>query len=318
MAIQHRRHHGAPKLEGFPGASGAKAVLEGYQRVEAIAALVESVIIWRAQWLVRCGNMLEAEEILFRLIYKEGSTNPQAMDLLARIYFHKGQDQKAVELWRRAAELQPGNFALKRTLSLAKSIEEGKRSVILAAYRMGLAVKSLMAVGGVAVLLVALSLGAKGIERWLQGPEPTPLEAHYYYDISKLSEPVKGTYTLGFTRVRQGTSASRGRVEVLVEQDGDSVRAYGKVPSLLTRYQVEMALYAMEGIKNVDLRGLQVERSYTVQRGDSLWLISRRLYGEGQAWTVLSRHNGLSDPSRLKVGQVLNLPLGDEELVPDR
>lgn len=318
MAIPHRRHHGAPKLEGLPNSSGAKAVLEGYQRVEAIAALVESVIIWRAQWLLKRGAMQEAEDILFRLIFKEGSRNPEAMDLLGRIYFHRGQDLKAVEIWRRALELQPWNIHLKRTLSLAKSLEEGKRSAILAAHRIGLALKGALAIGGICSVLFGVFVGAKHLERWLKGPEPAALEAHYYYDVSKLSQPVKGTYPLGFTRVKQGTSISRGRVEVLVEQEGDSVRVFGKVPSLLTRYQVEMAVYAMDGVKHVDLRGLEVQRSYRVQRGDSLWLISRRLYGEGQAWTVLSRHNGLEDPSRLKVGQTLNLPLGDEELVPDR
>ncbi|WP_040825422.1 hypothetical protein [Thermanaerovibrio velox] len=148
MAIPHRRHHGAPKLEGLPNSSGAKAVLEGYQRVEAIAALVESVIIWRAQWLLKRGAMQEAEDILFRLIFKEGSRNPEAMDLLGRIYFHRGQDLKAVEIWRRALELQPWNIHLKRTLSLAKSLEEGKRSAILAAHRIGLALKGALASWG--------------------------------------------------------------------------------------------------------------------------------------------------------------------------
>lgn len=317
MTIQHRRHHLAPRLDGMPNSSGAKMVLEGYHRVEAIAALVESIIIWRAQWLARRGAMGEAEEILFRLIFREGSQNPDAMDLLGRIYFHRGQDQKAVELWSRASELQPGNIRLKRTLSLAKSIEEGKRSVILLIHRSALAAKAMLAGGALCGLLLGSMMGIRHLERWLRGPEPTALEAHYYYDVSKLSQPMRGTYPLGFTRVKQGTSSPRGRVEVLLEQDGDSVRVFGKVPSLLTRYQVEMAVYAMDGIKHVDLRGLQVERSYKVQKGDSLWLISRRLYGEGQSWTVLSRHNGLEAPSRLKVGQVLNLPLGDEELIPD-
>ena len=47
---------------------------------------------------------------------------------------------------------------------------------------------------------------------------------------------------------------------------------------------------------------------YRVQRGDTLWLIARRFYGDPAAYTIIAEANGLSDPHRLEVGQELLLP----------
>ena len=43
-------------------------------------------------------------------------------------------------------------------------------------------------------------------------------------------------------------------------------------------------------------------RRYTVRPGDSLWTLAQRF---GTTWQQLARKNGLADPDRLSVGQVL-------------
>jgi 5'-nucleotidase len=48
--------------------------------------------------------------------------------------------------------------------------------------------------------------------------------------------------------------------------------------------------------------------TYTVQRGDTLWSIAKRAYGDGQKWQQVAAANGISDPSRLAEGQRLVLP----------
>ena len=63
--------------------------MEGMEKIQAIRTLVESAIVWRAQNLAWNVDIYKAETLLFRLIFKEGSQNPQAMDLLARIYTKK-------------------------------------------------------------------------------------------------------------------------------------------------------------------------------------------------------------------------------------
>lgn len=47
---------------------------------------------------------------------------------------------------------------------------------------------------------------------------------------------------------------------------------------------------------------------YTVQRNDSLWKIAAKHLGDGQRYMEIARLNGMSDPNRLSVGQILKLP----------
>ena len=50
--------------------------------------------------------------------------------------------------------------------------------------------------------------------------------------------------------------------------------------------------------------------TYTVQKGDSLWRIAQRLYGDGRKYALIFEANRaiLSDPSKIYVGQVLVIP----------
>jgi LysM repeat protein len=55
-------------------------------------------------------------------------------------------------------------------------------------------------------------------------------------------------------------------------------------------------------------------RTYTVQPGDTLSLIARQVYGQVQSWPIIFEANQdiLSDPSRLRPGQVLKIPPKEE------
>ena len=50
------------------------------------------------------------------------------------------------------------------------------------------------------------------------------------------------------------------------------------------------------------------DRTYTVESGDSVWSIAQKLYGNGYKYTVILQANGLTEASRLRVGQVLVIP----------
>ena len=47
---------------------------------------------------------------------------------------------------------------------------------------------------------------------------------------------------------------------------------------------------------------------YTVERGDSLWAICRRVYGDGSLAYKLATANGIANPNLIYPGQVLTLP----------
>lgn len=48
--------------------------------------------------------------------------------------------------------------------------------------------------------------------------------------------------------------------------------------------------------------------AYQVQRGDTLWRIAQNRLGSGARWREIAAANGISDPSRLRVGASLSLP----------
>lgn len=48
--------------------------------------------------------------------------------------------------------------------------------------------------------------------------------------------------------------------------------------------------------------------TYTVEKGDTLWNISVRAYGDGYKWVKIARENKLRNPNLIFVGTVLKLP----------
>lgn len=50
-----------------------------------------------------------------------------------------------------------------------------------------------------------------------------------------------------------------------------------------------------------------VPSTYTVKKGDTLWDIACRFYGDGTKWGMLADKNGVADPRKLQIGKVLTL-----------
>lgn len=50
------------------------------------------------------------------------------------------------------------------------------------------------------------------------------------------------------------------------------------------------------------------KRVYSVMKGDTLWSISKRQYGDGQRWQEIVKANPGLDPTKLSVGQKIILP----------
>jgi nucleoid-associated protein YgaU len=133
-------------------------------------------------------------------------------------------------------------------------------------------------------------------------------------DSPDMDDVGEGAYSIGFTRRKAADGRELGRIEIVVERTGSTVKATGRIPNLYVRYLVEESLWKIPGVTDLDLRSLVVDRTYKVNRGDSLWIIARKVYGQGSSWTLLAKANDLRDPNKLRIGQELSLPLGDEWL----
>lgn len=48
--------------------------------------------------------------------------------------------------------------------------------------------------------------------------------------------------------------------------------------------------------------------TYVIVKGDSLWKVAVRAYGDGYKWTVIAKANGLKNPNIIHAGNVLTLP----------
>ena len=53
-------------------------------------------------------------------------------------------------------------------------------------------------------------------------------------------------------------------------------------------------------------------KTYVIQRGDSLFKIAQKFYGDGYKYDLLAIYNGLSNPGAIEVGQVLQIPDAQE------
>ena len=76
----------------------------------------------------------------------------------------------------------------------------------------------------------------------------------------------------------------------------------------LREYKFKSALAALAGdAAPVREDSRPPQSSYTVRKGDTLWDIACRFYGEGTRWRELAERNGVTDPRKLPVGKKLAL-----------
>jgi tetratricopeptide (TPR) repeat protein len=295
-------------------------------KIESMAALVESVIIWRAQYIAWNADICKAETLLFHLVFKENSQDPRAMDLLARIYFQQGKYEKARDLWNKALALQPGNPALRRAAAEMQKMAKSPGSTVTR-YRIGMFLNCILLSLIICILGLWIARRYDGLtERAdetltvaVQNPEEPFFDDHYKKYASKYKDNIasKFDYFIPYpfspvvTGDDEGKRAS-GQVSADLAEEARS-KSGKTTANLRVRYLVEEALLKVPGMSDVDLRGLVIDRAYRVKKGDSLWTIAQKIYGKGSAWELIAKANGLRNPGKLKIGQELVLPQEGEE-----
>ena len=58
----------------------------------------------------------------------------------------------------------------------------------------------------------------------------------------------------------------------------------------------------------VSVKAMETSKTYVVKKGDYLWDIAVRNYGDGYAWTKIAKANNLANPNIIHSGNVLTIP----------
>ena len=109
------------------------------------------------------------------------------------------------------------------------------------------------------------------------------------------------------------------QLEVAYKEDGNvSISGVAKDEEALQK----AALMAgnVEGVSNVDVSGVEVVEKkevrveiYEIQKGDSLWKIAQKFYGDGNKWKKIYEDNKevIKDPDLIYPGQKIRIVLED-------
>ncbi|MEM7191914.1 MAG: peptidoglycan-binding protein LysM [Pseudomonadota bacterium] len=103
--------------------------------------------------------------------------------------------------------------------------------------------------------------------------------------------------------------------KIKVEVEGDTVKISGDIPDQATKEKIIAAAGNVEGIAKVDesltaADGGAPGTFHTVEKGDTLWAIAEKAYGDGSKYTMIFEANKpmLSHPDKIYPGQNLRIP----------
>jgi nucleoid-associated protein YgaU len=102
---------------------------------------------------------------------------------------------------------------------------------------------------------------------------------------------------------------------VEVKVDGDKVILTGGTASQEDKEKIILAAGNVEGVGVVEdnltpAQPAPAARFHVVEKGDTLWAISKRVYGDGSKYPKIFEANKplLSDPDKIYPGQTLRIP----------
>lgn len=103
--------------------------------------------------------------------------------------------------------------------------------------------------------------------------------------------------------------------QLTVEVVGDKVKISGEVPSQEMKEKVILAAGNVKGVSKVEEDLTTADKSseasfHTVKKGDTLWAIAEKIYGDGSKFKKIFEANRpmLSDPDKIYPGQTLRIP----------
>jgi nucleoid-associated protein YgaU len=95
-----------------------------------------------------------------------------------------------------------------------------------------------------------------------------------------------------------------------LNMEGDKILIRGVVPSDYAKNEIWDAVKGVDASVSDAIIDVNVQSglTYTVKSGDTLSKIARRFYGDANHYHQIAAANGIANPDRIDVGQVLKLP----------
>ncbi len=84
------------------------------------------------------------------------------------------------------------------------------------------------------------------------------------------------------------------------------LKEYIKFGTVVKKFKLESNTIFDDEIKSNKAKDM-IPNTYTVKRGDTLWAIAKKLLGDGAKCWNLAKLNGISNPNKLFIGQVLKI-----------
>lgn len=240
-------------------------------------ALLASVVRDRAAMLARQGQLAAAGELLAAVAGDPGA-QPSVLDLLARVRAQQGRLDEAAALWRQALVADPGNQHYRRALALCAGgdgrTQGGRRRRWAGVWAFSALVLGLVAAVALAGLRVAGTLTALAARTDALQAEATALQAE----------------------------AAALRTEAMALRD-----EAGRLRATTATHQTDTAALRAPPAPGQPPPPPR-PAAYVVRPGDTLWSVAADLYGMPELWRQLAAANGISDPYRLRPGDVLAVP----------
>jgi osmotically-inducible protein OsmY len=267
------------------------------------ASWLESLLVSRAAALARQGRLSEAEDLLLPLVDPQ-ATGTAALDLLAKIKAQQNQLGEARQLWEQALKQDPDNAhfinAVQRCQTVKASGKEwlqgkGKRLFV-----------------GIVLVLILATLAVNNVQTHKQfhaiHNELAVIKEYTESINASSTEEEDDTELLTKVSAALQDKAFADVKQMAISERQGTVLVRGTVPDLNFRYKLEQAIRSIPGVDIVDVSELTLSDIYEVKPGDSLYLISKFIYGTPQRWQEIAEKNGLSPPYLLYSGQILKIP----------
>jgi nucleoid-associated protein YgaU len=81
----------------------------------------------------------------------------------------------------------------------------------------------------------------------------------------------------------------------------DKVATNSAQPEVLTIESGQISSVASDKVSHT-------KDSYIVQKGDTLFIIAQKAYGDKEAWMKIATQNNIKNPDLIEVGQTLKIP----------